>query len=327
MFSFCCPQCKCPLEPRGSEQLFCTRDHLTFFRENGIWRFLSPIKAEHYSSFVSNYEQIRHHEGWDIAQENYLRCLPFSGVKGPHAFVWKVRKASYIRLLKSIITPLSKKKNGKLNILDAGAGNCWLSHQLTAQGHHCCATDIIDHSRDGLGAHTCYETHFDVVQADFDELPLCPKQFDLVIFNGSFHYSQDYGKTMGEALSLLKDDGIIVILDSPFFTSEKSGEMMVRDSERHYHELLGQKRSQLDHEHFLCPEKLQGEKIPREIRWYSLFFFQSITFHFSRFLAKIRGQRERASFPLIIGVPGCKSQELPGQFKPSFFDSLRIYQP
>ena len=44
---------------------------------------------------------------------------------------------------------------------------------------------------------------FTSVQADFDALPFSPRQFDLVIFNGSLHYAQEPVSTIAAARRML----------------------------------------------------------------------------------------------------------------------------
>src|SRR6185503_11811066 len=108
-------------------------------------------------------------------------------------------------------------------VLDLGAGNGWLSHQLARAGHFVVAVDRLDDDRDGLGAWRHYDTRFAAVQADFDALPFEPAQFDLVIFNGSLHYAANPAATLAHAREMLRRDGVLAVMDSPMFPRDRDG--------------------------------------------------------------------------------------------------------
>ena len=66
-------------------------------------------------------------------------------------------------------------------------------------------------------------------QAEVDRLPFQDRQFDLAIFNASFHYSEDYQRTLAETLRCLRRPGHLVIIDAPFYNRPESGEEMVKE--------------------------------------------------------------------------------------------------
>ena len=67
-----------------------------------------------------------------------------------------------------------------------------------------------------------YPVTFAVVQADFDALPFAPAQFDLVVFNGSLHYSPDPAATLGRSASGCScAGGSLVVMDSPMFCARR----------------------------------------------------------------------------------------------------------
>lgn len=49
---------------------------------------------------------------------------------------------------------------------------------------------------------------------------------DIIIFNASVHYSNDYSCTLSEALRILKPSGRIIIMDSPIYRHDHSGKKM-----------------------------------------------------------------------------------------------------
>src|SRR5205807_10358532 len=74
--------------------------------------------------------------------------------------------------------------------------------------------------------YTLYNQFYPYVTYSFphDALPI----FDLAIFNASFHYSEDYHRTLGEVLCCLRRPGHLAIIDSPFYERPESGEEMVK---------------------------------------------------------------------------------------------------
>ena len=45
---FACPTCHTALEPAGLDRLRCPKDGRTFYRIDGIWRFLAEERTEAY---------------------------------------------------------------------------------------------------------------------------------------------------------------------------------------------------------------------------------------------------------------------------------------
>lgn len=123
--------------------------------------------------------------------------------------------------------------NRTLDVLDAGAGNCWLTRHLAEWGHRAVALDIDDDPRDGLaaGSHVLASLpiSFQRVRADFVHLPFVDSAFDLVIFNGAFHYALDQGQLLDEALRATRPGGAVVLIDSPVYTTAEDGEKMMAE--------------------------------------------------------------------------------------------------
>ncbi len=70
-------------------------------------------------------------------------------------------------------------------------------------------------------------------------LPFTDDEFDLVIFNASFHYSENYEKTVAEALRCTSAGGTILIADTPWYSNEASGEQMVIERRRAFTQRYG----------------------------------------------------------------------------------------
>lgn len=196
-----------------------------FEERGGIYRFLSPRRAEAADPFQRQYRAVREREGYRSQSAEYYRRLPEVARDDPHAAEWRIRRESFTNLQWHAVPAVSDGGH----VLDLGAGNGWLSHRLASPGHRVAAVDRLDDEADGLGACRHYPAPFVAVQADFDALPFEPSQFDLVVFNGSLHYSANPGATLAEARRMLAPMGAIAVMDSPMFAREQDGHAMVRE--------------------------------------------------------------------------------------------------
>jgi SAM-dependent methyltransferase len=192
---FICPRCRTPLERKAPDRVTCPQDGLEFWKVDGIWRFLLPESEAHYARFIADYEAVRHSEARGSPSPNYYRALPYKDLNGRYRKDWAIRSRSFNALVK-VLTRLQNPLERSLRILDLGAGNGWLSNRLSAQGDRVIAVDLLLNEQDGLGAWKHYEHSFTPVQAEFNHLPVMDRFADAVVFNASFHYSEDYGKTL-----------------------------------------------------------------------------------------------------------------------------------
>ncbi|MBK9207741.1 MAG: class I SAM-dependent methyltransferase [Anaerolineales bacterium] len=202
-------------------ELFCARDNLLFKQEDGIWRFLLPERESHYARFIRDYETVRRFEGRFSPDASYYRALPFKDTSRKFSADWKIRAASFGALQK-ILTAES-------TVLDMGSGNGWLSNRLSLSGYDVCAVDLLLNPEDGLGACTHYQSRFTRTQSEFIHLPFLNAAISTVIFNASFHYSENYEETLTESLRVLSPNGKVVIMDSPIYHNADSGKQMVAE--------------------------------------------------------------------------------------------------
>jgi len=233
-------QVKCPVCSRDMTALdamdpfataICSGCRFTLSNREGIWRALAPDREEAFRQFVHEYQQVRSIEGRGSSSPDFYFRLPYEDITGRHRWQWKIRGRSF-RFFERMILPKIDRGQGRgLDVLDLGAGNCWMSYRLALRAYKPVSVDLIDNVEDGLGAARHYLAHrsnpFARFQAEMDRLPFQDRQFDLAIFNASFHYSQDYHRTVAEALRCLRRPGHLVIMDSPFYQRGESGRQMM----------------------------------------------------------------------------------------------------
>jgi SAM-dependent methyltransferase len=139
------------------------------------------------------------------------------------------------------------------------------------------------------------------VQAEFDRLPFDRGQADLAIFNASLHYSTNYETTLREALRVLREDGWLVILDSPVYRDPASGEQMVREREAYFERAYGFPSNALPSENYLTFERLEQLKAALDLRWAFLKPFYGWRWTLKPWWARLRASREPAQFLVIVG--------------------------
>jgi SAM-dependent methyltransferase len=217
--AFACA-CGSPVQADGAN---CPRCGVAVDEKDGIYRCLSAECASRLAPFLAQYRHVRRQDGYRVRDAHYYRALPDVPPGDPQAAVWRIRRRSFDRLCREV---LPRPAEPMPAVLDLGAGNGWLSAQLSRRGYRVAAVDLLADDMDGLGACRHYDTPFPCVQADFDALPLLPGQFDLAIFNGSLHYAPVVSATLSQTAAMLRPGGALVVIDSPMFDLTEDGEAM-----------------------------------------------------------------------------------------------------
>ena len=202
-----CPRCKAEVEG-----LQCSYCQFQMEIHNGIVRALPPERVAYYAKFIADYERIRAAEGRGSEGAEFYLSLPYKDTSGRNSHQWEIRSRSYEFLIKHLLKPLC----GRGSILDLGAGNCWMSFRLALLGYGMVAVDLLTNENDGLGAAEHFHKHLPIpisrFQAEAAHLPFRDGQFDVIIFNASFHYAEDYEAVLSEALRCLKPGGRLIAL-------------------------------------------------------------------------------------------------------------------
>ncbi len=132
----------------------------------------------------------------------------------PLAEEWHWRADSSSRLLAYLA-----EKPGKLDLLDLGCGNGWLSMKLSClRGSRVWGVD-----RNLLELHQAgrlfEKPNLLLFAADITELPVHRNAFDIIILASVIQYFPDLAGLLHALLLLLKRSGEIHILDSPLYSS------------------------------------------------------------------------------------------------------------
>ena len=298
---FACPRCRGELRTVAPDHLVCDKDSLSFSCLDGIWRFILPERRSHYAQFIGEYETVRQGEGRGAASAAYYRALPYHDLSGRRVSDWRIRAASYDSFSKNVLTPPNNRQGQPMTILDLGAGNCWLSNRLAQGGYNVAGVDLTVNDFDGLGCHRFYDASFTPVEAEFNHLPVPDHSTDLVVFNASLHYSEDYAASLSEAMRTLKADGRLVIIDSPIYQKAESGRRMVEEREAEFVRRYGFPSKALKSENFLTYEGIKKLGGALGLKWKFITPHYDIRWRLRPLKAQLLGRREPAKFQIIIG--------------------------
>lgn len=287
-----CPRCGANLS-----SLDCTKCGLSLWEEHGIIHALPPVRAEHYAQFISDYERIRAAEGRGSTSDEFYLGLPFRDSSGKNSGQWRIRARTFSHLAEHV---LKREIRFGGTILDLGAGNCWLSFRLALAGYKPIAVDLLTNKYDGLGAAEHYRGYlpafFPRLQAELAHLPLQDEQADAAIFNASFHYAESDVAAMREALRCVRPGGLVIISDTPCYSSDESGKKMVAERRKSFLARHGTTSSSIESVEFLTDERLQSLEDQLSIRWKALSPRYGFLWSMRPLHAKIRGRREPARF-------------------------------
>ena len=283
----------------------CASCGFVFERRGGIWNALAPKRLSHFDQFVRDYQSVRESEGRGSSGAHFYLALPYRDLTGRNAWQWKIRARTYRYFERKVLPGIETARPKGLDVLDIGAGNCWMSYRLALRGHRPVAIDLLTNGQDGLGAARHYFNYlpapFARFQAEMDRLPFDNGQFDLVAFNASFHYSEDYSRTLGEAIRCLRTSGHLMILDSPFYDREESGQRMVEERWEEYRRKYGFAANSIRSREFLTPMVLDLLARNHNVGWRILKPWYGIGWALRPLKALLTKRREPAKFCVLWG--------------------------
>ncbi len=271
--------------------------------QRGIWTALTPARQEHFRQFICEYEHVRSDEGRGSNLAAYYLALPFRDLSGRNQGQWTIRARSF-RYLENQILSHMERSMPALDVLDLGAGNAWLDYRLALRGHRPVAVDLLTNNTDGLGAATHYLERlpglFPRFQAEFTSLPFLDAQFDCVIFNASFHYSESYENALGEAIRCLRPGGWVIITDSPWYAKEDSGRRMLEERRSFFVAKYGFASDSIRSLEYLTDERMNLLATRFGLTWQIHRPFYGFRWSLRPFIARLKRKREPSEFRIYV---------------------------
>jgi SAM-dependent methyltransferase len=292
-----CPRCRTDLIG-----VSCMQCGLRMWSSHGIVHALPPERAAHFAPFMADYERIRAAEGRGSEGREFYLNLPYKDVSGRNDSQWHIRRRSYSCLINRVLGGAGRRRR----VLDIGAGNCWMSFRLALLRYRPVAVDLLTNQDDGLGAAVHYQEvlpeNFPRFQAEITRLPFQSEQFDVVIFNASFHYSEDYEASLSEALRCLRRGGMIVISDTAWYSREESGQRMVAERHAAFLQQYGTASDSIRSLEFVTDERLRALEERLSIRWTVFSPQYGLKWALRPWIARLRGKREPSRFRIYTAM-------------------------
>ena len=291
-----CPRCKV-----GIPEFECLQCGFQLRDIDGILHALPPERVVHYARFIEEYERIRDAEGRGSESDEFYLGLPYSDSSGRNSQQWYIRAHTFDYLVQKVLKP---RLPSGAQILDLGAGNCWMSYRLALAGFRPIAVDLLTNNRDGLGAAEHYRSYlpefFPRLRGDLAELPFQNGQFDAVVFNASLHYAEDYEAALREAFRCAKRSGIVVISDTPWYSSDVNGRKMVSERHSNFLRCFGTTSSSIKSLEYLTDERLKALEDRLSIHWAIYSPSYGLKWAMRPIVSKLRNKREPARFRIYI---------------------------
>jgi len=306
------PRLLCPICRHGSptadssERTYCCPGcGFSIVETSGIYRALRPDRRAYFEQFMEQYAVVRAKEGRGSTSSDYYLELPFRDLTGNNLWQWQIRARTFRHIEKHLLPEIERHYPHGCDVLDIGAGNCWLSYRLELRGHCPVAVDLLDNEADGLGAGMHYlhrmKRPFPRFQAEMDCLPFEDAQFDVVIFNASFHYSVDYEVTLAETLRCLRRPGHVIIADSAFYQREESGRAMLEEKRASFKQRFGFQSDSIPSREYLTPHTLDQLADRFRIQWRVLRPWYGVNWALRPIKARLARRREPSRFYLFWG--------------------------
>ena len=252
--------------------------------------------------FLEDYRIIRGAEGRGSPEAAYYRALPYQDLSGRNSAQWNIRAKSYRYFERKLLSQIERTAGRTLDVLDLGAGNCWMSYRLALRQHRPVALDIFADTLDGLGAARHYGRRFPLLEAEFDHLPFRSAAFDLAIFNASIHYSTDYRRTLNELRRCLRPGGHFVIIDSPIYRLPEHGEKMRAERHAEFERQYGFRSDAMPSLEYLDEPTLSALSEELNIQWGVHSPWYGWNWWWRPWRARFLGRRPPSRFWILDGV-------------------------
>ena len=292
---------RCPRCAANTTYLECPICAFQMRVDEGVVQALPPERESHFARFAQDYQRIRFAEGRFSELEDFYLGLPYRDMTKRNSRQWQIRARSYNYLLRHV---LKRNLSHGDFILDVGAGNCWMSYRLALAGYRPIAADLLANGRDGLRAARHYRKHlpdlFPLFRAEMERLPFQDEQFDAVIFNASFHYSEDYEATLREALRCVRKNGMVIVSDTPWYSRDESGRQMLAERRALFLKKYETSSHSIASQEYLTDERLRAMELSLSIRWELHSPNYGLKWAMRPLVAKWRRRREPSRFRIYV---------------------------
>ncbi len=178
---------------------------------------LEPAFAQRLAELADKLCDFRGQAALRLLDEGAFEALP-GGQAVAKNFEWRLRQDDVALVLRAISRCFGGAgADGGVRVLDVGAANGWLSHQLALAGHHPLAAECFDDRYDGLGARRFYSTDWPAVQLDLADLSLIDGRFEVVVVNHGLAFFPDPLAHLTALQHKVEPGGLLLVLGLQIF--------------------------------------------------------------------------------------------------------------
>ncbi|MEO1435895.1 MAG: methyltransferase domain-containing protein [Bacteroidota bacterium] len=214
---FKCPNCQ---EIREANTFPCAN---CIEQDGSVIRLMRKKFWTDWKGYLQDFKAFREQIGARVTDPNAYENMPFGeGENDLLSTSWKERRMD----LQFILNHLSEwsaaqERTEKLQILNYGAWNGWLSHQLALNGHELVTVSPYDDPYDGIGAVKHFSTDWVAIQMELTDVDLFVDPFDVIIFNRNLAFFEDPMQALQNILPKVKPGGLVLLSGLTFFRKEK----------------------------------------------------------------------------------------------------------
>ncbi|MFN8348952.1 MAG: class I SAM-dependent methyltransferase [Spirosomataceae bacterium] len=183
-----------------------------FRNAQGVWLLTEHIPVQ---THEAAYLKVREKEG-RILQDEEVKQLPSLSEKHPNYREWQLRKQTVDRFISFL-----KQESKPLRILDVGCGNGWFTAKMTSLAPtKAVGLDLnlpeLEQAQRLFGNSVTSFCYGDIFEDVFEK-----ESFDKVVLSASIQYFPSLTALFSTLFPLLKPNGEIHILDSPFYKADE----------------------------------------------------------------------------------------------------------
>jgi 2-polyprenyl-3-methyl-5-hydroxy-6-metoxy-1,4-benzoquinol methylase len=225
--SLLCPNCRAPIDPAT---LACAGGH-RFGCEDGVLVLLEEEFGRRLRAFVETLVRFRTAENKRLTDPAIYEHLPFALAR--ENIEWRARCYD-LAIIRRLIAGRARQR-----ILDVGASNGWLSHQLALLGHDVTAVELFTDEYDGLKAKKFYSTNWCAIQMDLADLAVLNERYDAVIVNHGLPFYPDPAACVDGARARVAAGGLLILIGLAFFRDPGARARVLAARQRAYRERYG----------------------------------------------------------------------------------------
>ena len=222
--SLLCPNCRAPID---AATLACPGGH-QFGCEDGVLVLLEAQFSRYLGAFIETLVRFRTDENKRVIDPTIYERLPFALAR--ENVEWRARCYD-LAIIRRLIAGRERQR-----ILDVGASNGWLSHQLALLGHDVTAVELFTDQYDGLKAKQFYSTAWRAIQMDLADLSVLNERYDIVIVNHGLPFYPDPSACLAGARERVAAGGLLIVIGLAFFRDPSVRVRLLAARQRAYRE-------------------------------------------------------------------------------------------